>query len=165
MSGIDIEKLIADSSFSASSVRIEHPWLSIYKDKHNPFDSSKYKPLPTFLLKKIKFGVEVDSLGLDDATVEYMEWNDKTHKEAGFDFHLVKPVDKYQEQEYQRDRQPEIFARSTWMDSVIVRLNFIESYADSLAGFTIAASMTHSMPHYSTAFCLRSFRLKLFQER
>ena len=143
VNGIDIEKLIADSSFSASSIRIEHPWLSIYKDKHNPFDSSKYKPLPTFLLKKIKFGVEVDSLGLDDATVEYMEWNDKTHKEAGFDFSQSRAlITNIRNRNTKETDSLKFFARSTWMDSVTVRLNFIESYTDSLAGFTIAASMT-----------------------
>ena len=142
LSGIDIEKLIADSSFSASKIEIDSPWLSIYKDKHNPFDSSKYKPLPTNLLKKIRFGVEVDSLRLNGAMIEYMEWNEKTHKEAGFDFsHVNALITNIRNRNARETDSMELIVSALWMDSIGVKVDFTESYTDSLSGFMMAAAM------------------------
>ena len=143
ISNIDIEKLIADSTFSAGKIELEHPWLSIYKDKHNPFDSSKYKPLPVSLFQKIRIGLELDSIKINNGLIEYTEWNDKTHKIAVLDFKNTHAIlTNIRNRNIKAQDSLKLLAYTSFVDSAKLRLQFSESYADSLNAFLMSVRVS-----------------------
>ena len=67
-------KLNQDSSLVASKIEIFSAEVRSFRDKRIPFRETQNKPLPMALLKKIPFGVEIDTIKIKDAKISYEEF-------------------------------------------------------------------------------------------
>jgi hypothetical protein len=138
--GIDIEKLVADTVFSAEKMTVDRPVLNIFKDKRLPFQHGIIKNLPTDMLTgKLAFGIRLDSLRLRDALVQYSEFNDKTSSMAEISLHHI---DALLTGIRNRDIAPtdslRLVAYGRFLDTTAFRFQFRESYTDSLHGFLMS---------------------------
>ena len=71
--GLQYNKL-RDSSLVASTIRISAAEVHSFRDKREPFRETKVKPLPIAALKGLNFGVEVDTIEIEDLKVTYEEF-------------------------------------------------------------------------------------------
>jgi hypothetical protein len=113
-----------------------------YKDKQLPFNSGVIKPLPVNIIKKIPQPLSIDTVLLNNATVEYTEFNEKTKKAGTIPVtkmlvrllnvknYNITPTDSLS-----------ILATGYLMDTAWIRLRVKESYTDTLGGFLMTVRM------------------------
>lgn len=78
-------KQLKDSVVAARSIRIAHPNLDVFRDKRVVF-KNPIKPLPMQMLKEISFGIEVDSIILQKASITYEEFPEEGTSSGKIDF-------------------------------------------------------------------------------
>jgi hypothetical protein len=133
---LDIEKLLADTSFRASAIEIKNPDISIYKDKRLPFDFSEIKPLPVDMLKNLKIKVELDSILVRNGYIQYSEHNPKTDKIAIIDLpHTQAELTNIKNYNISSTDSLRLRATTRLLDSVRISVHHRESYTDTLSGF------------------------------
>jgi hypothetical protein len=140
---LDIEKLLADTSFRASAIEINDPDISIYKDKRLPFDFSKIKPLPVDMLKNLKIKVNLDSLLVKNGFIEYSEHNPKTDKVAIIDLpHTQAELTSIKNYDLSPTDSLRLRATTRLLDSVRISVHHRESYTDTLSGFLFSVRVS-----------------------
>jgi hypothetical protein len=65
---------LRDSMLVASKIDITGAELHSFRDKRQPFKETKVKPLPMAALKRLNFGVEVDTVKIKDSKIVYEEF-------------------------------------------------------------------------------------------
>lgn len=133
---IDRTSFIQDSVFRIGKIRIGQTWFTDYKDKRQPFAAGAIRPLPVELISRIPVGIAVDTVQLQQASVLYTEFSEKTNKAATI------PVTRMQiELLHVKNRFIKkgdslyISATGYVMDSIWTRLKVQAAYRDSLSGF------------------------------
>lgn len=70
-------KILATSDVIISNIVVDSMNLSIYKDKHFPFDTTKRPKLPVQALKLLKDHLYIDSIIIKNSELTYSELHDK----------------------------------------------------------------------------------------
>lgn len=85
INGLDVEELIANKHLQVSTVNIDSPIVSIYRDKRVKGAPYKHKPLVTTAIKKIPISTHVSSIMLEGGKLIYEE-KQANNKPAGLIF-------------------------------------------------------------------------------
>lgn len=139
---VDIEKYIRDTVLHIKKAKIDQAYLFDYKDKNLPFNTGLIKPLPVGLLKKIPLRINVDTIQLTNASVEYTEVNEKT-KAVGTILVTRMAITLSNVKNHNAGYKDSLRIKATGylQDTVWVRLQVNESYTDSLGGFLMTLRM------------------------
>ncbi len=70
-------EILATSDIIISNIVVDSMNLSIYKDKHFPFDTAKRPKMPTQSLKLLKDHLHIDSIIIINSALTYSELHDK----------------------------------------------------------------------------------------
>jgi len=76
LAGLDFSRL-RDSLVVASSLKIDHANLYVFRDKRLPFTKRSHMPLPVALIRTLRIGFALDSLILADTKITYEEFPEK----------------------------------------------------------------------------------------
>lgn len=134
--GIDLEKISVDSTYFAQKISLANPSIFIYRNKLLPRKNTNEKLLPVHRIRQVNKPLQVDSLLLYNATVNYSEL-DKTTKDTGsiqfsnLDLQMG-PIKNHQLTPHDSlyvHAQARIFGQGH------INLQMQQSYMDSLAGF------------------------------
>jgi hypothetical protein len=132
----DIERLVIDSSFQIRKVEIDDPYAAIYKDKRVPFNFNIIKPLPTNLIKTINQRIQIDSMILNQASIVYEEFNDKTKRLGSVHFGdlqaIIRNINTYR---HGPKDSLYLLTYAVMEDSIRLRLHVDQSYTDTLSAF------------------------------
>jgi hypothetical protein len=140
---LDIEKLLADTSFYASAIEINDPDLAIYKDKSLPFDFSKIKPLPVDMLKSLPYGINLDTILVKNGFIQYSEFNPKTQKVAIIDLpHTQVELTNIKTRDFSSTDSLKLRAYTRLLDSTRISVHHRESYTDTLSGFLFSVRVS-----------------------
>lgn len=133
---VDIDKYTKDSVLNIGKIRVDHAYMSDYKDKGLPFAAGTIKPLPVNMIKKIPLKLAVDTVQLNNASVEYTEVSEKTKLPGTIPVTRLM-INLFNIKNYSLGSADSLRIRAEGfvMDTVWVRLRVKESYTDSLGGF------------------------------
>ena len=132
-----------DSTMSISTVSIQHPRIEVFRDKRPPFQHGIYKPLPTGLVQKIPFFFSIDTIQVQDLTVQYSELSAKTHQTGVVLFtHIDATIFPVRNVDLRDTDSLRLRATAQFMDKIGIKLNMDESYTDSLKGFLLNVHMS-----------------------
>ncbi|MBS1654427.1 MAG: hypothetical protein JSU05_06270, partial [Bacteroidetes bacterium] len=142
LQNINLANYINDSTLNASLLSVTNPVIDVYRDKRKPFNKGQVKLLPTALLKRIPERINIDTINLDDATINYTELNDKTNKAGTLLFnHTNAQLLHTRSYDIADTDSLRLFANSKFLDKIPVTLIIEESYSDSLSRFRMQASI------------------------
>lgn len=79
LTGLDLSNL-RDSAIVASSLKIHHADLHVFRDKRLPFIKHHNTPLPVALIRTLPFEFTLDTLLLDDTKILYEEFPENGFK-------------------------------------------------------------------------------------
>jgi hypothetical protein len=135
---VDIDTYINDSILNIRKVTIQNAFLFDHKDKTLPFNGGLIKPLPVDLLKKIPLRLTLDTVQLNNASVQYSEVNDKTKITGTIPVKRM-TVTLLNVKNYKATHSDTLRIRATGylLDTVWIRLRVNESYTDSLGSFVM----------------------------
>ncbi len=139
---LNIDTYIKDTVLEMGIVNITNGFLYDYRDKRQPREPGITRSLPANLLKKIPVRLQVDTVKLTNAYVEYEEVNEKTKavgkiavtKLNGRVTHL---------RNYDLSASDSLHIRATAFleNKLFTKLDLRESYADPLGGFLMTVQM------------------------
>jgi hypothetical protein len=133
---VDIDRLIRNKSLNIGIATIDKLNFTDYKDKQLPFNAGVIRPLPVSMIKLIPQKLSIDTVLLNNANVEYTEFNDKTMK-AGIIPVTRMNVRLQAVKNYNINPTDSLLIHATGylMDTIWMRLRVKESYTDTLGGF------------------------------
>ncbi|HMU47043.1 MAG TPA: hypothetical protein PKC72_11785 [Chitinophagaceae bacterium] len=138
----DIDLYLKKDSLRISSVQIENATFSSFRDKRLPFKSGIIKLLPSALPKKFPPALLIDSIIFSNSNATYAELDGKTHETATIPmtqmnagFYNVKNINLSASDSFRA------VANFRLLDTIKTKLNFRQSYTDSLHGFLLYARM------------------------
>lgn len=67
-------KNLADSSFMAEKISVHSADLKVFRDKRLPFIKHHNTPIPAVMVQRLPFLVDIDSVTIHDASVQYEEF-------------------------------------------------------------------------------------------
>lgn len=76
--GLDFEKILMDQTLNAKKVEVNSTQFESFRDKRVPFPEWHTSPMPQDLLESIGFGLMVDTLTLEKASITYGEMVEKS---------------------------------------------------------------------------------------
>ena len=140
--GFSLDRFEKDSSLIADTMQINHPIITIYRDKLPPFLAGNLKPLPVEMLGNISMPVHVKGLKLVEGLLQYSERNAKSRAVGTVSLtHLDAEVFNLKNRDHD-DTDSMTIAMTAWlMDSAWIGLRVRESYTDSLKGFLMTLRM------------------------
>lgn len=138
----DLTAYLNDSVLRAGRVDVSEPDLDIFRDRRLPFRSGIIKPLPTALLNRMGKRFSIDSLRIHDGLFTYEEMNERSGKKATVPFTRTQALltDLRNIGQGGKDSLG-IIAHTRLADTADLRLQFRESYTDSLNGFLMALNI------------------------
>lgn len=137
-SGFSPDMLQSGSSWRFQNILLDHPRLYVYRDKRLPFQEKVFRSLPTAQLQNIAERFSVDSVRWNQGAVTYEEMNDKTLRSGKVAFADVNAVvANIRNYDLQPGDSLRLSATALFMDSARLRMNFQESYTDTLHGFSL----------------------------
>ncbi len=139
----NIDRYIKDSILDLGVLKISHVLLTDFRDKRQPRRQGTIRLLPVNMLKKIPVHLLVDTIKLNDARVEYEEWNEKTNKPGKIT--VARLNGRITEvRNYDLSDTDSLSIRFTGYieDSIHTKLSVKESYTDTLGGFMMTAQMS-----------------------
>ena len=116
--------------------------MTIFRDKRKLREPGAVSLLPANLLKKIPGHLQVDTVRVNNAYVEYVEHNEKTNK-AGIVTvaRLNGRLANLRNYDLKKTDSLHTLATGLIEDEIPARLNVKESYTDSLGGFLMTVQM------------------------
>jgi hypothetical protein len=140
--GFDLERYNKDSIFIASSINIQRPLISVYRDKRPPFRGGVIKPLPAETIKGITLPVSIGRINLYNGLLTYTELSPKTNKEGTIVLtNLNASLGNITNRGLQQGDSLSLSLDAMLMDSAQLSLRVKESYTDSLNGFLMTLRM------------------------
>ncbi|HEU4469935.1 MAG TPA: hypothetical protein VFR58_02530 [Flavisolibacter sp.] len=142
ITGFDLERYERDSLLQATSAVINHPQISIYRDKKPPFQKGAEKPLPVDLIRRIIFPVAIDQVVIRDGGLSYTEKNAKTRLDGTLQIKRLNGVISNIRNRNLKETDSLALAVTAYlMDSAFIDLRVKESYTDSLNSFAMTLRM------------------------
>ncbi|HEX8461910.1 MAG TPA: hypothetical protein VF623_10790 [Segetibacter sp.] len=144
INGLDVARYEKDSAFIANTIKINHPVLTVHRDKKPPSSPfGKDKPLPVNMIKSIGLPVLVQSIQLDGGTITYSEKNKESRQTGNLFLTKVSgTIENIKNRDISNSDSLLLTFNASLMDSGDIKLNLKESYADSLSGFLVNTTMT-----------------------
>ena len=139
----DLHGYFRDTLAHITTLHVEKPIISVYRDKRPPREPNVIRPLPVTMLKNLQLRLKVDSILVHDGQVRYEELSEKTGRTgvigisqlnaslAGIKSHDHHPADSLK-----------LYADAYIMDSIRVNLRLHESYTDPLAAFHMTTKIS-----------------------
>jgi hypothetical protein len=139
---LNIDTYIKDTVLEMGIVNITNGFIYDYRDKRKPREPGITRSLPANLLRKIPVRLQVDTVKLDNAFIEYEEVNEKT-KAAGkiAVAKLNGRVTHLRNYDLSVSDSLHIKATAFLENKLFTRLDLKESYADPLGGFSMTVQM------------------------
>lgn len=135
-SGIQLNKHPGDSTISARKLLLNGVLLTTLKDKRFPLPLvPKEKQMFTYLINKIKYPINLDSIQLNDATIVVNEITETSHKKAVIPLENVNAVITHVRNKNNERDSLRIYANLKMFNIRLHQLNYHEAYADSLGSF------------------------------
>jgi hypothetical protein len=132
----DLPGYFQDTLAHISTVQVQHPSVTIYRDKRPPFRKGIIKPLPVTMIASIQLKLKIDSILIHNGQVEYEELSDKTGQAGKLIFtKLNASLVGIKSHNHQQTDSLRLQADAWLLDSVRINLRLHESYTDSLASF------------------------------
>ncbi len=129
---------LKENIIKATTIKIQNPVFTEYKDKQIPFNSGLIKPMPVDLLKKIPFHVAIQNAEIENGHIEYTETSAKTDAigvipvtRLNIRFKNIKNYNFFETDSLHID------ATGFLLDTALVHLNIRESYNDPNGGFIL----------------------------
>lgn len=139
---IDTKKLINDSSLYIREIAVSNPEISTSRNKNIPLQHGIEKLMPTKLIAKIKMPLKIDSVIVNDATVNANEISNITQREGTIPLIHVNAQIKNISNTPGANDSLSIRAQGVLLDHYIRSLKYKESYSDSLSGFRMSVRMS-----------------------
>ena len=133
--GINYQELLQDRALVIRSVLLQNPDLSTFRNKNIPFQHGVEKLMPTKLLAGIKVPVQIDSVQIQDASIDVHEVSVITKREG------IVPIKKLNALFRNITSMPQekdsllLDASAQVLDYKIRTFRYAESYGDSLSRF------------------------------
>ena len=142
LKGIDIGALKKDSTLHAAKLIVNNPQLDIFRDKGMPVGPQKMKPLPVTALLGIDARMSLDTVEVNNGTISYTERNAKSKEEGTITLNRLN-AKLYPVRNINIGDTDSLTLRveAYLMDTAWLRLNFKESYKDSLGTFALTVRM------------------------
>jgi hypothetical protein len=142
LTGFDRDKLEKDSAFAATTIRMQRPVITVYRDKRPPFRTGIIKPLPVNAIKAIRMPVDVGQVVLENGLLVYTELAEKSNEEGIISLtNLNAVVGNIRNRNLTPSDSLLLRIDALLLDSAQLSLNLKESYTDSLAGFLMRLRM------------------------
>ena len=141
-SNFDINSLINEKKILIKKVNADSVLLYVYKDKRLPYNYL-YKPMLTELIQKIPMKIDIDTVNLTHANIEYKETNDKTLLIGNVSFNDIKGrITKIKNFDITEADSLKFKISSLFMNATLLKANYVQSYYDSLAAFTLTVHIS-----------------------
>ena len=138
----DIQRYIRDTILDLGVVQINDGYLATYRDKRLPRPPGVVRPLPVNMVKQIATHLEIDTLRVSNALVDYEEVNEKTGSEGKITVNrLNATVTRLRNFNIKETDSLHITASAYLQNSILTKLQLRESYTDTLGGFLMTAQM------------------------
>lgn len=138
----DISSLINEKTILIQNVSADSVHLYVYKDKRLPYNYLE-KPMLTELIGKIPMRTNLDTVNLTLATIEYEETNDKTLLNGSVSFTDLKGrITKMKNYDITETDSLKFKVSSRFMNATTLKVNYAQSYYDSLAAFNITVHIS-----------------------
>ncbi|RYY57080.1 MAG: hypothetical protein EOO09_03965 [Chitinophagaceae bacterium] len=141
----DIERYIRDTVLDLGVARISNGYMSSYRDKRMQRQEGKQTLLPTNMIKHIPFRLMVDTVLLNNASVDYQETNDKNGQTG------IVPVTEMNARvsnlrNYGLDADDSLVIHATALvaNALPTLLDVHASYLDTLGGFVMKVKISES---------------------
>jgi hypothetical protein len=141
MTGFSLEKYEKDSAFLADAVTVNHPEITIYRDKKPPFRSGTIKPLPVTLIQGLDFPLSVGRVNLVDGFLSYTEKHAKTRAEGTITLNHMNASVSNLQNDPDGDDSLSLSMNAYLLDSAFIDLRVKESYTDTLGSFIATLRM------------------------
>jgi hypothetical protein len=137
MNGINNQALLQDAALVIRSVHLQNPAISTFRNKNIPFQHGVEKLMPTKLLAGIKVPVQIDSVQIQDASIDVHEVSVITKREG---LVPIKKLNALFSHVTSRPREKDsllLNASAQVLDYDIRTFRYAESYLDSLSRFNM----------------------------
>ena len=135
---LDLESFIKDNTVIGGKLLVENPVLTAYRDKRLPFKGGIIKPLPVELLKRIPTPVSIDLVKFNNASVNYIEFSDKTGEQGTVPVtNLDMEIRSVKNYDISEKDSLSVKATATLFDTAHLSLELDQSYTDTLSGFLV----------------------------
>jgi hypothetical protein len=143
INGLDAARYKKDSSFIASTITIDKPILTVYRDKQAPSSPfKKHKQLPVDLIKNLSLPVSVQSVQLKEGTITYSERHGISRRQGDLLLANVSGTLENIKNSGLTDQDSlSLSLKARLMGSADLIVSLKESYTDSLSGFLINTKM------------------------
>lgn len=150
--GLQLNKSSGDSAISASKLSLNGVLLTTLKDKRLPPSKvPKEKQMFTYLINRIKYPINVDSIQLNNATVIVNEITETSHKKAVIPLENVNAVITHVRNKNNMQDSLRMYASLKLFNIQLHQLNYHEAYADSLSTFRMhVRASAIQLPELST---------------
>ena len=143
MGPFDLDVYLADTVMATGNLHVSGVNFTSHRDKRKPFEGGKIKPLPVDALRKIPFPFSTDTIYLSNSKVQYTEVNEKTLLPGIIELSQMNAtILNARNYGLEDEDSLEIYATAKLMDSAKIKLNLMQSFRDSLAGFLMHASIS-----------------------
>ena len=138
----DIDRYIKDSILEMGDVNISNVLLTSFRDKRQPRKQGAVRLLPVDMLKKIPVHLLVDAVKLNNALVEYEEWNEKTNMAGKITVaRLNGRITQVRNYDLKNTDSLHIRVSGYIENTILTKLVVKESYTDTLGGFLMTVQM------------------------
>lgn len=131
-----------DNTLSVRKMEIVQPVLTIYRDKSKPMQGGAIKPLPSAALQALPFPLFLDTVSISKGSVTYTEKSIKTGREGSVVFgRLNGSLSGIKSREIGAKDSLTMHASTYLMDKALLKMRLSQSYADTLSGFLLTATL------------------------
>jgi len=121
---------------------IDHAQLNVYSDKLIPPAVAKTQPLPVSVIKKIKPALQIDSIHINNARIDYEELNAETKQKGIVFFSKINgEVTHVHSDKTVTQDSLQVSVNAGFLDSMPLHLAMKESYFDPLAGLNLRLAL------------------------
>ncbi len=140
--GFDVHSFINDDKILVKNLNADSVFLYIYKDKRLPYNMQE-KPMLTELIGRIPMKINLDTVNLTRANIEYCEINDKTLLNGCVVFNDLKGrILNVKNYNVTATDSLKFKVSSQFMNATTLKVNYAQSYHDTLAAFTITVHIS-----------------------
>lgn len=141
----EIEKYLRDTVLDLGTMQINNGMMTVFRDMRKNREPGVVKLLPVNLLKKIPVHLQVDTLNINNAKVEYEEHNEKTNQAGKVTVaDLNGQVINLRNHDLKKNDSLHTVATAFIQNKIPTWLYVKESYTDSLGGFVMTVQMGHA---------------------
>ncbi len=142
MGPFDIDRYAKDSVLDMGVITIDNGFLTNFRDKRLPRKPGIVRLLPANLVKSIPVRILVDTLKLKNTHIEYEELNEKNGAAGKINVEKLNGrITHFRNYNLSGKDSLHINATAYLENKLFTKLNFKESYTDSLGGFTMIVKM------------------------